>query len=278
MTAAARPAPFEPVMLEGGAGPILAVHHPSQRMPTRGVIYLPPFAEEMNRARRMAALQAGSLSASGHGVLLLDPYGTGDSSGDFADARWEVWREDVARAVAWMRGRGYETIALLGLRLGALLALDVAREAAVSRVVLWQPVLRGDQMITQFLRLRLAADLTGAKRANESTADMRKALSVNRTIEVAGYDLHHDLVAAIDALTLAGLGPACRAPIDWIEVAAQADQPPPPANEAVAERWRAAGVAFKQHRVVGEPFWTLQETALAPALLPLTGEVLGQAA
>ena len=70
-----------------------------------------------------------------------------------------------ARAVSWMRERGYESIVLLGLRLGGLLALDAARDPAanISRVVLWQPVLRGEQMMTQFLRLRLAADLSSGK-------------------------------------------------------------------------------------------------------------------
>jgi exosortase A-associated hydrolase 2 len=278
MTAASRSTPFEPVMIEGIAGPILAIHHMprARRVPARGVIYLPPFAEEMNRARRMATLQAQALAAAGDGVLILDPYGSGDSGGEFGDARWETWHNDAARAVAWMRERGYESIVLLGLRLGGLLALDAARDPAanISRVVLWQPVLRGEQMVTQFLRLRLAADLSSGKRANESTTEIRKALTTDKSVEIAGYQLHHDLVAAIDKLKLVELGLGCRAAIDWIEVVPQPDQAPSPAHEPIASRWREAGLSFKQHKVVGEPFWALQETALAPALLSLTSELL----
>ncbi len=129
-------------------------------------------------------------------------------------------------------------------------------------------------MMTQFLRLRLAADLSSGKRANESTAEIRKALTADAFVEIAGYRLHRDLVASIDKLRLVDLGLSCRAAIDWIEVVAQADQAPSPAHEPVAGRWREAGLAFKQHKVVGEPFWALQETAIAPALLSLTGELL----
>jgi len=48
--------------------------------------YVAPFAEEMNKARRMAALQARAMSAAGYAVLCLDLHGCGDSAGDFADA------------------------------------------------------------------------------------------------------------------------------------------------------------------------------------------------
>jgi exosortase A-associated hydrolase 2 len=277
MTAALRSIPFEPVTIEGTAGPLFGIHHAPRRQPARGVVYLPPFAEEMNRARRMAALQAQALSAFGDGVLVLDLFGCGDSGGEFGDARWEIWRDDAARAVSWMRRRGYDKVVLVGLRLGALLALDAARDSAapVSRVVLWQPVLRGEQMMTQFLRLRLAADLSGAKRAGESTAEIRKSLAAGSTVEISGYDLHRDLVAAIDKLKLADLGAACRAPIDWVEIVPQPDQAASPTHELVADRWREAGIVFSQHRVVGEPFWALQETAIAPALLVLTSRLLG---
>src|SRR5687768_8838655 len=63
------------------------LHMPSR--PARAlVVYVHPFAEEMNKSRRMAALQARALAASGHAVLQIDLLGCGDSSGDFGDASW----------------------------------------------------------------------------------------------------------------------------------------------------------------------------------------------
>ena len=56
----------------------------------------------MNKARRMAALQSRALAAAGFAVLQIDLFGCGDSSGDFADASWAAWQQDVALAVQWL--------------------------------------------------------------------------------------------------------------------------------------------------------------------------------
>lgn len=268
---------FEPRFLDGKAGPLFAVHYRPERwaQPRRGVLYLPPFAEEMNRARRMAALQARALAATGCSVLLLDPYGTGDSAGDFREARWDIWQDDAMRAIAWLRESGCEGIALLGLRLGALLALACAAAGPqmVDRAILWQPVLRGDQMMTQFLRLRLAADLAASK-AGENTAALRRQLAAGHRLEIAGYELNAELVAAIDGLRLAQLGLRSPVPIDWIELASAPDQPPSPARQQVTTRWQESGIKFTLHRVVGEPFWSLQETTVVPALVTSTTGLL----
>lgn len=271
---------FEPVPLDGGAGPLFAVHYPPTRAADRAVLFLPPFAEELNRARRMASLQARALAAQNIGTLILDPYGCGDSGGEFAEARWQTWRDDALRAIGWLRTRGYRRITLLGLRLGALLALDVAHDsaAAADRVVLWQPVLRGDQMMTQFLRLRLAAELSAGARGRDGTAALRQQLATDKIIEIAGYELHHDLVVALDKLKLVELGQACPTPIEWIDVVAEASQPVSPAQEQVMARWREAKVDFRHHQAVGEPFWTLQETTVAPGLVSLTSALLERGA
>ena len=280
MSAGAQRTLFEPVPLDGVAGPLFAVHYQAARAPAdHAVLYLPPFAEELNRARRMAALQARSLAENGIGTLILDPYGSGDSGGEFADSRWQTWRDDSLRAVAWLRARGYRRITLLGLRLGALLALDAAGQAdtPIERVVLWQPVLRGDQMMTQFLRLRLAAELSTGARGRDGTAALRQQLTAEKIIEIAGYELHHELVAALDGLKLAELGQSCRAPIEWIDVVTEASQGVSPAQEQVMARWRQATVDFRHHQAVGEPFWTLQETTVAPGLVSVTSALLEQA-
>ncbi|HEX2117139.1 MAG TPA: hydrolase 2, exosortase A system-associated [Alphaproteobacteria bacterium] len=269
-------APFVPISLCGAAGPLFAVHYPSARADAgHAVLYLPPFAEEANRSRRMAALLARKLAETGIGTMLLDPYGCGDSGGEFSEARWPVWREDGTRAVRWLRERGYQRITLLGLRLGALLALDTVANAdlPIDRVLLWQPVLRGDQMVTQFLRLRLAAELAGGGRG-DGTAELRRQLAAEQMVEIAGYELHHELASAIDALRLGELGLRCRAPIDWIDVMADPAQASSPANEQVVQRWHQANVDFRHHKVAGEPFWALQETTIAPGLLALTRDLL----
>ncbi|MTV55832.1 serine aminopeptidase domain-containing protein, partial [Pseudoduganella buxea] len=160
--AAARP-PL-PFFLDGGADARFCVFHSPSHSPSpddacRGaIVYLHPFAEEMNKSRRMAALGAAALAADGYAVLQIDLHGCGDSAGDFGDATWESWLDDVARARRWLQrelgDRLTEVPALWGLRLGALLALDAARRAPEppSALLLWQPVTSGAVLLTQFLR------------------------------------------------------------------------------------------------------------------------------
>src|SRR5690606_29370002 len=117
------------------------------------------------------------LAALGIDVLLLDPFGTGDSAGDFGEARWETWRADAEAAVAWLGERCGGPVGLWGLRLGAVLAADVAAQAngRIAYLVLWQPVLFGERFLTQFLRLRVAAGM-GGQAVQETTKDLRARL------------------------------------------------------------------------------------------------------
>ena len=84
--------------LESARGRHLAVlHSPPAGVPPRtAILHVQAFAEEMNKARRMVALQSRALAGDGHAVLVLDLTGCGDASGDFGDATWEAWLADVA--------------------------------------------------------------------------------------------------------------------------------------------------------------------------------------
>src|SRR5690349_8930312 len=90
---------------------------------TRGaILYVHPFAEEMHKSRRTAALQARRLAELGYVVLQIDLLGCGDSAGEFGDARWDIWQSDVQAGLAWLKARVDAPLALWGLRLGAMLA------------------------------------------------------------------------------------------------------------------------------------------------------------
>src|SRR5258708_370959 len=106
-----------PIFLAGTARRIFGLYHaPAKHARRRGaLIYVPPFAEEMNRARRVAALQARALATVGVGVLLVDLFGTGDSAGDFRDARWQTWSDDLSAAADWMERLGNTVTGFWGL-------------------------------------------------------------------------------------------------------------------------------------------------------------------
>lgn len=264
--------------VSGQAGPLYFFYQPPLAVvpPSRAVLIVPPFAEEMNKSRRMSALLARRLAADGVATLLLDLYGTGDSAGDFGDARWGIWHADVATAYDWLRARGCERISLLGIRLGALLALDVLRQAAltVERVVLWQPVVSGEVMLSQFLRIRVAAAMMATDQAKQTTQELHRALHAGQAVEVAGYELAPDLARAIDPLRLEQLPDHRTPPIAWLEVVADNVNALSPASRRVIEAWRARGLDVRGEAVAGAPFWSATEIATAPALLESTARCL----
>ncbi len=266
---------MEPFFLEGCAGRLFAIYRaPAPGAAQRGdVLFLPPFAEEMNRSRRMTTLMAERLAQIGHGSLVFDLYGTGDSEGEFADATLEIWRDDVRRALDWLAAREASSLALLGLRFGAALALEAASShpPRLARLVLWQPIASGEQMMTQFLRIRIAADMERAAPAT-TTVTLRGRLAAGETLEVAGYSITGPLAAGIDAVRLNAPGEAAGVPVHWFELVAEAGQSAPPAAARVVEAWGSAGCAVTLRTVPGVPFWTLQETTVAPNLLDATAE------
>ena len=195
--------PAEPLFLPGSMRRLFALYVPARGARRRGVIMLPPFAEEMNRSRRMLRLQAAALAGRGIATLLLDPSGTGDSTGNFADARWETWIADVRIGAGALLARGIERLGLLGLRLGATLGAAAAPvlPRACYATVFWQAVVDGDAYLDEVLRLRT---LPGALSdgAAMTIDEMRATLRAGKPIEVAGYEIAPEMAAALRALNL----------------------------------------------------------------------------
>ena len=269
-----------PCILAGSAGPLFAIHITPENAELRrqeGVLYLPPFAEEMNRCRRMASMLARFLAERGFGVLILDLFGTGDSAGNFEDARWEAWRGDAEAAVLWMAAQGYRRISLVGLRLGACLALPTATAPGMndllSRIVLWQPVTQGETFLNQFLRIRIAAGMSDAgDREKETVKALRRHLTGGAALEVAGYLLTPDIAAAIDKLDIGHLALDCDRPLTWIELGSGTE--PGPASQRIIEWLGSGGIEVDARVLPGEPFWNIEETTLVPALWQETAAVL----
>jgi exosortase A-associated hydrolase 2 len=283
MNGSRRNSPAEPFFLAAGTGQRFCLYHaPAPDISCRGgFIYVHPFAEEMNKSRRMAALQARALAGAGFGVLQIDLYGCGDSSGDFGDARWEIWKDDLLIASKWLEDRTGGATSLWGLRLGGLLALDFAMDAMdakrpVAQLVLWQPVLNGETYLTQFLRMRLAGDMLvdSAEKAT-GTKGMREAMAAGKTIEVAGYALAPALAASIDNLNATNLA-IPNVPVNWFELVAEPGRPLPPAAVRTASAWEQRGVELHLHPVPGIPFWASQEISECVPLVDATTNLFNE--
>lgn len=261
-----------PFFLSGESGPLFCIHiTPKEEKATRGqILYLHPFAEEMHKSRRMAALQSRRLAMAGYAVLQLDLAGCGDSWGDFGDARWHRWINDANLAIQWLDDRARDVPLLLwGLRLGAMLAVDLAaRLPRVSGLLLWNPVTNGELFLNQFLRIKLASEMLSEGRAQTGTRQLREQLKGGESVEVGGYLLAAELAEAISAGRLDAMTPPGR--VAWIDVVADVQSPTVPASQNVMRKWIDQGCTLYSTRVQGESFWATQEITECPALLKAT--------
>lgn len=255
--------------LPAGQGQRFCIHSPAATATPKGaVLYLHPFAEELNKTRRMAALQVRALAERGFSVLQIDLFGCGDSSGDFGEATWEAWLDDAELGMRWLRQQTDAPLWLWGLRAGTLLAADAGRQLGREcNYLFWQPLASGSIVLQQMLRLGAAADLL-ADGGKGRLAKLRAQLAAGESVEIAGYRLLSALAAALEKCELApGSG---HGTLHWLDVSAREEAGMSPVAANCLAQWRASGYAASHRTVVGPAFWQTAEIEIVPALIDAT--------
>ncbi len=273
---------MEAFFLPAAQGQRLCIlYAPTPGVALRGsVVYVHPFAEEMNRCRRMVSLQARALAQAGFATLQLDLMGCGDSSGDFGDATWAIWLDDIDLARQWLTQRYDAPLWLWGARAGCLLVAQSAARSihATAGLLLWMPVVSGRQHLQQFLRLRMMGEVVRGNQAKPSagTAHLLQQLERGLSVEVAGYAIGPELSAGLSGTGLDDVGHTTTKVLCF-EVASPGDTLPTAVSPALTQqlaRWNAAGVRATAAVVPGEPFWQVPEAPACTALLQSTTDAL----
>jgi pimeloyl-ACP methyl ester carboxylesterase len=120
--------------------------------PGRAVVLCQPWGPEYQYAHRSMRHLANSLTAAGIHVLRFDYFGTGDSDGEAREAGLADWTSDIEMAIEELQDTtGVTRVGLVGLRLGATLAAQVAakKQQQVDRLVLWDPVVCGETYLQE---------------------------------------------------------------------------------------------------------------------------------
>lgn len=260
--------------LPSETGQRFCLYHAAKAAQSRGaVIYLHPFAEEMNKTRRMAALQARDMASAGFDVLQIDLLGCGDSAGDFADASWSAWQNDVMLGYQWLRTQSQAPLILWGLRAGCLLAKDAAVNLPETvNFIFWQPVISGKQHWQQFLRLKMAAELSSGQ-AKGVTEKLRQQLATGLSVEIAGYIVSPALAEGLQTSALDPPPENCSR-LAWLECSIQENASFSPVSQKYIEQWQAAGCSVHAQIVRGPAFWQTAEIEDAPELLKSTLAVM----
>lgn len=157
--------------------------------PDRAAVLCHPWGQEYLRAHRSMRHLANLLTRAGVHVLRFDYFGTGDSDGDITGGDLAGWQGDIEMAIDELRDTtGATRVGLVGLRLGATLAAAVAanRPDDVDRLVLWDPVVQGEEYAHE---LRQTSSAPGRSSPDGSMEVLGFVLTGRMLREIGSIDL-----------------------------------------------------------------------------------------
>nr|WP_277991355.1 alpha/beta fold hydrolase [Corallococcus macrosporus] len=209
---------------------------------------------------------AGMLTREGFHVFRFDYYGTGDSAGEVHEGRVATWVQDIRHAANELQDvTGVQRVALVGLRLGAALAVRAAAEGlSTAALVLWEPLVQGEAWIQEL-------ELLQARRATRTLYPQPQSpLEVRQ--ELLGFAFPRALREDILALDLAAL-PAWPATRTHLVAGA-----PRPEYQRLQERLESTGLPFQHHLVPEEGAGGQESALLSNRILQTITTLLKEAA
>lgn len=217
-------------------------------------VLCPPFAEEEKSARRTLTEIALAFAAHGESSLVFSFRGTGDSKGDFSQVSFADWRADIAAACWEAKNRAPNAqICVLGVRLGASLALQCAAEIGAARLILIEPILGGRSFLMQMnARKKLRAQLTGSE--NSPVAP------VSAIQDLDGWPLGNQLRDDLNALDLRRETPKFGGKARVFQVGPRAEVAPPLQNFADQ-------IGAQTQAIVMPAFWNLLDYTPSETLI-----------
>lgn len=209
-------------------------------------VLVPPFAEEEKSARRTLTDIAMLFQSRGEASLLFSFRGCGDSGGDFASISLDDWRADLSSAIEEAKRRTPgASIKVLGVRLGASLALQVAaKRDDIAQLVLVEPLLSGRSFLSQqLMRQKIRAQMTGEASVESGVADADFQ-------DLDGWPLGAKMKGDLQTLDLNRETPAFSASVQVLQVGPKIEVNP-------ALRSLGDKLSARVEAVVMPPFWNL---------------------
>lgn len=243
-----------PFFFDGPSARLFGVlHEPAGDAHGVPFVFCHAFGEEKLWSHRVMVTAARAMTAAGHPVLRFDCMGYGDSGGEFEAVTLMSCRADIASAMDELKRRtGADRTALLGLRLGATLAMEVSeRRQDVDRVVCWAPILDGAAYLQDLLRINVTTQLAVYREVREDRDTLIRALESGESVNVDGYDIGPALARELRALSMAASPAALAVPILLVQVDRNPAAKPGADLGRVQERCRDVSLSVVRE----EPFW-----------------------
>ncbi|HYX34952.1 MAG TPA: alpha/beta hydrolase [Oligoflexus sp.] len=133
-----------PFFLNSTSQQIFTLHYPAEGTAKETIVICPPAPQEIMRAQAGLGQLARRLQEDGYNVIRFDYSSTGDSEGTGDTASIDQWLQDILQVCTFAQEQtGGTVLSLVGLRLGAALAIRASHHTPLHRLVLWDPVLDG---------------------------------------------------------------------------------------------------------------------------------------
>lgn len=186
-----------------------------------------PWGPEYIFSHRAVRYLSRQLAGRGFDVLRFDYYGSGDSAGDDSEMRLSGSREDVIAAIEELKDIcDVKTVVLIGLRLGASLAAQIAASGRndIAALVLWDPAVSGPEHleVLEMEWTKMAqrhSTYVGSERERRRGARYGLPISEQLALDIAAIDLV-SIADRLPARTLCvstesrPIGPAWRAALE----------------------------------------------------------------
>jgi alpha-beta hydrolase superfamily lysophospholipase len=235
-------------------GPVYCfLHHPApadaSAPPPPAAVFVPPLMEERKCSYSAMATIARRLAVRGVAVARFDFMGTGESPGRHADLRLSRMEEDIAAVCSaarrWSAGR---PIALLGLRLGAAIALRATpRIEGLAAVLAIAPVLSGAIQVRQW---RQRSRIREAMTRKDGVARSGSPGRGDDETDMDGYEVSAEFLRDIESLDARKPDIPAAARVLAAQVSHSASPSPETAAFAASLGDRCRVACFRM-----EPFW-----------------------
>lgn len=238
---------------------IFCAAHVPPREAKAGLVFCPPFGQEMGTTYCRFAQWGKELEEQGFAVLRFHPRGSGESDGSTGSFTLESACADAVSAAECLRERArIKRVGLIGLRFGGSVAVHAAPAADADFIMLWSPIVNLRIYARELLRLRLTKELVHQQRAPSkgATQTLVQELESGRLVDIVGHQLSPEFYRQLRANP--GFPEAAPAPeVLWLARPSEEEEALP-----VVKAWKASGARVDEATLPEHAFW--EQTAYFP--------------
>ena len=254
-----------PMWLPTANGNLYAVECSPHGLASRPpVVIAAPDGEEHAWAARALVTVARALAHHGSTTYRFDYLGQGESEGEFEATTWPSRVADLDAAVQMAGRRTGQMPIVLGVRLGATLALAAVKQGTpLGGLVVWEPVVDAAQYVHQLLRVNVSTQMVALGRIERDRSELIADARRGGIVSVNGFGLSGPFIDALLAIDLDSKIGQLNIPTLWLSTT--------PPDQTVTSN---PSVVAK--RVSAFPFWKEPKVhrSAPPSFLPDTLEWL----